>query len=353
MNWQTLFDGIQTGAFARVYLFQGPETYVKRSAVEKLEKALLTPGLETLNKNVMEDADAQKIIECAETLPVMSERRLLIVRDYAPLTGGKAKDEQAQTDRLMAWLPNAPDTCVTVFYMRDRADSRKKLTKAIAQYGQTVDFEPLSDAQLTMWIRGQLKPFGKTMDEKAVAALTFRAGRLLTPLTGEMEKLCAYTGTREKITEDDVCAAVTPSTEATVFFMIDMLMDGKADQSFAMLNQLLETGESCVGALAMLTRQMRILTHVCYMQREKLPQAQIEKQTGLTHYVASRVYARCARLDPEIMEAGYRACVDSDFAIKSGKMRDQAALDRIMFELTAIFAKKRPPHGTVSPARPS
>ena len=38
----------------------------------------------------------------------------------------------------------------------------------------------------------------------------------------------------------------------------------------------------------------------------------------------------------ESLEAGYRACVDTDYAIKSGRMRDAAALDYLMILLSSM-----------------
>ena len=45
-----------------------------------------------------------QIIEAAETLPFMCERRLVIVRDWAPLLSGKSRDEEGETARVLDWL---------------------------------------------------------------------------------------------------------------------------------------------------------------------------------------------------------------------------------------------------------
>jgi DNA polymerase III delta subunit len=79
-----------------VYFFHGPEEWVKQSAAQRLREKLLPPGLEELNETVLEGGTAQRILEAAETLPVMADRRLVLVRDYPPLTPGKAKAEQEE-----------------------------------------------------------------------------------------------------------------------------------------------------------------------------------------------------------------------------------------------------------------
>lgn len=336
MTWQQLFDEIKTGRLSGVYLFQGPEEFIKKSALEGVRSALLPEGLEILNEAVLEGAGAAQIIESAETLPVMSEKRLVIVKEWALLTGAKTRDEAAEAERFEKWLPNAPESCVTVFLVRGEADKRKKAYKALEKHAKIVNFSYLTDGEIQKWISGRLKPLKKTMRADAVGALVFLAGRDLTRLQGEVDKLSAYVGEAGEITREDVKSAVTPSVESNVFYMIDALVSKDAARAYELLNAMLEAGEGPLGILAMITRQLRLMTHVKLLKDEGIPLAEIEKRTSLQHFVAQRVFNQCAGMDAKALEAGYRAGVDSDFEAKSGKIRDRAALDRMMMILLSI-----------------
>ena len=144
MTWKEFYAQLKENALQSVYLFAGPEEYLKREAVKALERALLPAGLEQLNETTLEGAQAAQIIEAAETLPFMCERRLVIVRDWAPLLSGKSRDEEGETARVLDWLKAPPASCVVVFAMRGEADGRKKLTAALKKRGAEVRFEPLS-----------------------------------------------------------------------------------------------------------------------------------------------------------------------------------------------------------------
>ncbi len=67
MDWKAFYREIQEGTFRSVYLFSGPEEHLKRKAVEALEKAILPAGMEEMNRTRLEGADAQRILEAAET----------------------------------------------------------------------------------------------------------------------------------------------------------------------------------------------------------------------------------------------------------------------------------------------
>ena len=85
MTWKEFYAQIKGNALESVYLFTGPEEYLKREAMQALRRALLPAGLEQLNEAVLEGATATQIIDAAETLPFMAERRIVEVRDWAPL----------------------------------------------------------------------------------------------------------------------------------------------------------------------------------------------------------------------------------------------------------------------------
>ena len=96
---------------------------------------------------------------------------------------------------------------------------------------------------------------------------------------------------------------------------------------------MLENGETRVGTLAMLTRQLRMLTHIRLLRAQGMSLPEIERRLALNHSAATRAADQAGRFSPEGLEAGYRACVDTDYAIKSGRMRDSAGLDALMLRL--------------------
>ncbi len=337
MTWQELFDEIKNGHLGGVYLFHGPEEYIKKSAMDKIREAILPVGLEILNESVLDAPSARQLIESAETLPVMAEKRLVIIKDTPLLTGAKAKDEQDENEKIEKWLTGgAPDTVVTIFFVRGDADKRKKLYKTLEKHAKVVSFQYLTDPEIAKWIQSRLKSKKKSMKSDAISTLLFYAGRDLTRLSGEVDKLAAYVGEEASIEEKDVKIAVAPSAESNVFLMIDSLVAGRAKTAYEILNAMLDAGESPVTILAMLVRQLRLMTHVRLLRDEKLSLSEIEKKTKLTNFVAKKVYGQTNRLSAHKLEEGYRAGVQMDFDVKSGKIRERAALDRMMLMLIEI-----------------
>lgn len=335
MDQWAFFDELKAGKLHNVYLFYGPEAYIRKSAIAALEKKLLMPGLESMNRTVMSAPSAQAIIENCETLPMMSDYRLIIVQDCALLTAGKAKDEAQDSDELCTYLPRVPETTCLVFDLSGTIDKRKKLSKALLAMPGAVSFDALDDAQLTRWIGQTLRPLGKKMDRAACEMLAFTSGRDLTMLHGELLKLAAYAGDRESITAQDVDQIATHTAECTVFAMVDALSAGKVKEAFELLSVLLSSGEQRIGILAMITRHYRQMMHLNAMQRDRMPQAQIAKTLGIPPFALTRLSKQVGRRPYEALQACVSLCVQADYDIKRGAMREDAALDRLMLMLAS------------------
>lgn len=332
MRWDAFFDEVKRGALRQAYLFGGPEEYVKREALTKLREALLPAGLEALNETVFEGAPAERVVEAAETLPVLCERRLVVVKDFAPLMSGKSRDEEAETQRILAWLERPCDTCVLVFYMRGEFDGRKKLAGALK--GGTVSFDQLAEPEMRKWISAKLKPLKKTMSVEAARRLLFTAGWELTKLEGELSKLAAYVGDRAEIGIPDIEAVVSPSLEFGAFDMVNKLFDGDAAGAYETLSLMLERGTNRIAALASITRQMRGMAFLRVASEAGERTEDIGKALALNPYAAKIMAQKARSYDARTLEALYRSCVDADFAVKSGKARDQAALDDIFLKIS-------------------
>lgn len=331
MNHTEFFEKLKVGYIARAYLFTGEENYVKREALHALERRLLPEGLEALNQNVLEGQVADDIIAACETLPMMAERRLVVVRDFGPLMSGQSRDEKAESERMSKYLERLPESTCLVMYMRGAADARKALYKAFAssKSAQIVEFGELSERELHAWLSKRFKALGKTISPDIAAQLKFRAGAALTRLSGEVEKLAAHAGERTEITAQDL-EIVPPTLECTVFQMIDRLVERNGAQAFRMLGAMHEGGEDDVRILAMITRQMRFMAQIKLMQRRKAADDEIVKALGITPYGLRNTRRQLRAFTEERLLRAYKDCVDAEFAIKSGAMSDDEALERLI-----------------------
>ena len=207
MDHRAFFDDVAKGKIAPCYVFEGTEEYIKRSALAALRKKLLPAGLEDMNEARLTDPDANALIAAAETLPLMADKRLVLVLESGMLSGrAKDYDEAKSAAALCEYLQHPPESACIVFYVRDKADGRKKLYAQLKKTAQIVQFNPLDEREMTRWIAKQLKGMGKKIASPTCQKLIFTAGNDLYALSGELEKLAACAGEREEILPEDIDA---------------------------------------------------------------------------------------------------------------------------------------------------
>ncbi len=334
MNHTAFFQSLKGELPGGAYLFIGEEEHVKRSALARLREKVLPEGLEALCETVLDNPSADDIVAACETMPMMAERRLVLVRDSALLVSGRARDEAAECERLTAYLPKLPDFTLLLFYCHGGIDGRKKLSTALNKTATVVKFDPLSDEELTRWIRSTLKAEGgKTIGPQQAQHLAFTAGRELALLTGEIQKLAHYLGDREAVESADIDAVVTRSLECTIFQLVDALVEGREAQAFLLLSTMLEAGESRLGILAMTLRQYRTLLTLKWMQAEGIDRSTQQRRLGVPPFAFDRAQKQAQGYTLAQLKAAVALCVDTDFAVKGGRMREDAALERAMLML--------------------
>ena len=100
---QRINEDIKTGNFKQIYLLYGEERYLKNQYTTRLRKALCQDGDE-MNTHFYQGKDFSlgQVIDLAETLPFLAERRVMFFKDTGLFKSGGEK--------LAEYLanPNAP-----------------------------------------------------------------------------------------------------------------------------------------------------------------------------------------------------------------------------------------------------
>ena len=336
------YDVLKSGAITPVCLFEGPEEWLKRRAMEDVRAALLPEGLEQLNDTTMDEASIRDVIAAAATVPFMSERRVIEVRDWAPLKSAAARDETREVERLKEWLADVPKTAAVVFTLHGLADSRKKAFQTLraSPACTVVEFESLSGPALYDWAEEYVKPRGKKIRQAAVDEMTKRAGVDLTRLAQELDKLVDAIGRRGEISAADVQALVAETAESKIFDVTAALLKGDPGKAAQITRSIILNGENHVHVLALLTYQMRMLAHTRYAIDAGDRVGDLIQNLGVKDWQAKLLMSQCRTLPADTFKSLFEACTETDYAIKSGRINAAAGLDAMEIKISAAAGAK-------------
>src|ERR1051325_6968097 len=117
---------LKAGKVAPLYLLAGCEAYLREQAAQAITDAALAGTLlREFNESsfsLLTDS-AISAIAVAEQLPMMSERKVIRIRDFAKL-------RDADEDVIIRYL-NSPSPSSVLIFIANELDKRKKLTKTL------------------------------------------------------------------------------------------------------------------------------------------------------------------------------------------------------------------------------
>ncbi|OEH93733.1 DNA polymerase III subunit delta [Bacillus solimangrovi] len=328
---------IKQGIFYPVYLFYGSEHYLIEDTKQKLIHAALTD--EDIDFNLsyfdMTEVPVQVALEDAQTLPFMGERRVVIMQTTQFLTAQK-EDSKIDHDlkRLEQYIDDpSPETILVIIAPYEKLDERKKIVKAIKKRGGYVKVSPLSEQEIQVWVRQQLKERHREISDLALTVLLQTVGVDLTTLASELEKLSLYAGEEQVIDEKMVQLLVARSLEQNIFDLTDMVLNRNLQRAFRIFYDMIEQKEEPLKILALLAGQFRLLYQVKGLMSKGYGQNQIASTLKVHPFRVKLAMQKVATFDMNELLSLMDDIAEVDYKIKSGQVDKQLAVELFMMKL--------------------
>ena len=230
------FDrSLANGRLQPLYLLLGVEGYQRDAAALNITEAALSGTLlREFNESsfsLLTDS-AMSAIAAAEQLPMMSERRVVKIKDFAKL---READEQI----IIRYLERPADSTVMIFVAED-LDKRKTMTRTLLAKCAVVEFPALKDGDAKAWARTRLRELKTTADDRVLTDIVRLVGTNLQTLNSELEKLAAAAAETRQITVQLVDQLIDRSRELSNFDLGDYLIAGDRRRALEALHRLLE-----------------------------------------------------------------------------------------------------------------
>lgn len=324
---QKLNDAISRGELYPLYLLYGDETFLIDQAVEHLEHtALQAEGLRDFNLSIYYggEADASRIRDAVETLPMMSQVRVVVVKDADELN-------EKDWELLQPLVEKPVDTTIFVC-VATKVDKRKKHIKRFFDIGVAVEFKRPFDNQIPDWIRTLAKKHDLRLDSQTVDLFHQLVGSNLQDLNAELVKLKGYLGEKKQASADDVLKVVSRVRLDSVFDLTDAI--GRNDRARALdcLVNLLDNGQNEVGVLALVSRHVRILRLVSDGLREGLAGQRLSSRAGVAPYFLKSYVDQARAWSDRKIDRTMQALLDTDRALKSSPIASHIWLENFIVQ---------------------
>ena len=328
-----------------LYILLGQDDFSLRQSLEEIKKGI---GDQTLLATNTITLDGQKVTldqlrTVCETVPFLAEKRLVIINGLLERFEPKSKpsrkrkitgvtNQQNEYKSLVACISHIPDSTILVL-IDGRIRSNNPLFRELSAKAEVRSFPLLSDTRLRQWIQRRVSEGDGSISPPAVDLLAGLVGANLWVMANEIDKLILFALGR-RIEEEDVKLVVSYVQQANVFAMVDAILEFKAGVAEQSLQQLLQRGAAPAYLLAMLSRQVRMVVQVKELRNQGKPKTEIQNRLGLaSEFALRKTLEQAGRYSWERLKDVYHKLLEADLAIKTGKYKDELALNILIAEL--------------------
>jgi DNA polymerase-3 subunit delta len=295
---------VARGNLDPVYVLSSEHPILVDRLVAAIRDAAVPAAMRAWNYDVVEGKPSSaRIVAAAQTLPMMGERRMVLVRDLATLPADDAP-------QLVAYFA-APNPSSVVVALTSKLDKRLSIFKAAAKHGYLHVLEAPRNAQ--GWIRAEAEARGVALEPHAMTRLQDTVGNDLSRLALVIEQLGLYAVGRG-VTADDVDDLIADTRERTVFELTDAIGAGDTGAALAAISALCDQRDSAIGVIAMLARFVRQLALV-HVHRGR-GKGELAPLLGVPPFVVDKLATQARRYPPDHLLRATRLLAAADRAIK-------------------------------------
>ena len=333
-----LKKAIKNKDIGSLYLFYGPEEYLKRNYTDYIETNLLAEAFKLLNKVVLEGKTTPSdIIDNCETMPVFSEKRMVVVKNSGLFKSKKKAEEKGKKgkseDELAQFLQNVPEHACLIF-IETEIDKRIKYVDLIKKHGLIVEFDYRKPEELVSWVIKRIKAGNHEMEPNTAAKLVEYCEPGMDDISNEISKLSAYAGDRQKISAADIKKVCTKSVKSRVFDLTDAIAAKQCAKALMLLNDMVVLKEPMPKVMYMIARQFRQLLQVKLLNQEGSTQNEITARLKLSPYFSGKIFKQAQTFSLEKLEAAISTGLELDLAIKTGKLEDRTAVELMITSMS-------------------
>jgi DNA polymerase III subunit delta len=314
--------------FSPLYFIFGEEPYLVQQAYQYLKVCALHGCSLDFNftQFFASDVEISRVRDEVETLPMMSTRRVVILREAQDLNDREWADIEP--------ILSEPVESTVFILIGSKIDKRKKAIKTLLDQAVSIEMKKPYENQIPGWIRQIAKTLGLTLQDEAVPLLHRLVGNNLLEIESELKKLSSFLGQRTEILTEDVAQSVSKQREESVFAFAEAV--AKADQVNALtsLANLIEQGQSEVGIVAMVARHIRILMLLKQGQDLGLSGVKLAAHGQVPPYFLADYSKQTRFWTAKKLEQVLLVLVDTDRALKSSPISAALWLENMVMKIS-------------------
>lgn len=330
----------------KAYLFTGEEQYLMEKIIANIKKEYVASSFEELNYVEIEGntVGLDDLINSCETLPFMAEKKIVILKDVQVFLENRA--DKFFLD-LFKYLENLGDHIILVFLDgKNQVKKNTKTYKFFRKENKAINFEKLSDRDLSSWIERVLKEKNKKISKSDlnyfIERSSYKSRNIkvnLYDLENELLKIISYTR-NENISREDIDKVIINNIESNIFSLLNSIGMRNMEKALKAFENLYIDDEPIQKIFFMINRQIRLIYMYKLYSKKGYDDYKIQEKIKVKPYEFKNIKNHSMNFNISDLDYIYINLYEMDIRLKTkgidGKIELELLLAKICIKRTYL-----------------
>lgn len=322
-------------ALRPVFLALGEESFLLEEVTRKVREVATRGGIPGFNEDrfVASEASAEAVIGAARMVPMMAEKRFVLVRslegwerksDDAPAaTPEKARSKKSAEpplDQLAAYAAD-PVPSTVMLLSASKLHAQRRLVTTAKKLGFLVACDPVKRGAVPGWVQARARARGHAMGRDVADHLADLVGTDLGALEDAVERLSLFVGPNQPIGDAAVAKIIAPVRATTVWTLVDALSARDLGLALSTLGTMALTRNDALPTLGGIASNVRKLAKFEAALSAGEPSERAGQVAGIAPFKVGATLSAVRRLPPGTLGRWISLCAETDVALKGGSKR--------------------------------
>ncbi|MGH4118860.1 DNA polymerase III subunit delta [Clostridium sp.] len=339
INFTDLEKNITKNGLENCYIFCGVDEKLIKNHVKFITDKVLDSEFIDLNYSKFDGSktDFELIIDACETMPFMSNKKVVVVyrasflEDSVSKNSGDLKNNNFTL--LNDYLKNPSPHCVLIIYYvfssdREKPSNKiKKLDKKVC----VIKVDKLKGEVLQKKCRDLFSAASAKIGKSELTLFCSSVDNNMDIILNEIEKLVSFAKGRE-ITKGDILAMMPQKSENDIFNLVDYLSQKNTKRALDILNELIYKGEKIPFILYMIGRQFNILFHLKLGIEGGKTKDNLANELKLHPYICEKMISQSTKFTLNRLKRNIELCVKTEKTLKSSSTDSKINIEMFMIK---------------------
>lgn len=328
MNYKELYNMDLEG----VYLLYGEEVLLIENTISYIEKKYVDKNFSLLN--LIKVKDFEDFIKTTETLPVMSEKKVIIVEDASSF-----ESKLLDVDEFIKFAEGISSYVIALFVdEKESLNKSKKFFKYFKKKKRAYEFSKVSISEVNKFVSTYFKREGIEISNADVNFLVSRTSygskntdMTLMDLRNELNKFLSYKKISRQIIED----VLTETVDTNIFKLTDAIFSRNLESAVFEFKNLYEISEPIQKTFILIARAVRLMLGYKKLSKKKVMDYEIMNILGIGNFELGKVKSAARFYSEDELESSFKLLEEIDRNMKSTSIDPYTMCEAFLFKLMA------------------